>query len=100
MSEVRDNVQAGRFEIAFDDGEVAFAAYQIEGDSIVFPHTVVPEQYEEQGIASRLAEAALASTRARGLKVVPRCSFFANYMRTHPETHDLLASGTDGLLEG
>jgi uncharacterized protein len=28
--------------------------------------------------------------RSRGLKVVPRCSFVAGYLRRHPEYQDLV----------
>ena len=91
MSEVVDNISKHRFEIDLGDGSVAFAEYRLEGERIIFPHTVVPPKHEGKGIASRLAKAALAFARQRGLKVVPRCAFFAGYMKKHPETHDLLA---------
>jgi predicted GNAT family acetyltransferase len=29
--------------------------------------------------------------RARGLRVLPLCSFVADYIRQHPEVHDLVA---------
>ena len=74
-----------RFEIALGGGEVAFADYRIEGDSIVFPHTVTPRAFEGQGLASRLAKAALAYAREQGLKVRPHCAFFAAYIRKRPE---------------
>jgi predicted GNAT family acetyltransferase len=44
-----------------------------------------------RGFASRLVHDALGAARARGLKVVPRCSFVANYIAQHPEFGDLLA---------
>jgi len=97
---VVDNREARRFELELDGGDVAVAAYRLEGGSIIFPHTVVPEGYEGQGIGSRLIEAALASARERGLTVVPECSFFANYMKRHPETHDLLDPSAASLLDG
>ncbi len=90
MSDVTDNRAEQRFGLDLGEGEIAFAAYRLEGGRIVFPHTVVPEGHEGQGIGSRLVRAALASARERGLAVVPRCSFFAEYMTRHPETHDLL----------
>ena len=97
---VVDNREAHRFELELDGGDVAVAAYLLDGGRIIFPHTVVPEGYEGQGIGSRLVEAALASARERGLSVVPECSFFAGYMKRHPETHDLLDPSARDLLEG
>lgn len=79
-----------RFEIALPDGQAAFAEYAIEGDSIVFPHTVTPKAFEGQGLASRLAQAALGYARDRGLKVRPHCSFFRAYIARRPELHGLV----------
>jgi predicted GNAT family acetyltransferase len=79
-----------RFEIALPDGEVAFADYRIEGDSIVFPHTVTPKAFEGQGLASKLAQAALAYAQNEGLKVRPRCAFFRAYIARRPDLHDLV----------
>ena len=46
MTDVVDNREAGRFELELDDGEVAFAAYQLlDGNRILFPHTIVPEEH-------------------------------------------------------
>lgn len=79
-----------RFEIALDGGEIAFADYRIEGDSIVFPHTVTPKAFEGQGLASRLAQAALAYAREQDLKVRPHCGFFRAYIAKRPDLHDLV----------
>jgi len=87
---VRDNAAAHRFEKIVDH-HAAVATYSLAGDVITFEHTVVPEALRGRGIARELVEAALASVRERGLKVVPRCEVFDAYMRKHPETHDLLA---------
>ena len=72
-------------------GTQAVAAYQMEGDTIVFTHTLVPKRIEGQGVGSRLIRAALDSARDRGLKVVPQCPFVAAYIDRHPEYRDLLA---------
>lgn len=82
--EVRNNAQAGRFEVELD-GQVAFTEYRIVGDDIVFPHTVTPEALEGLGIAGALVRAGLAFTEAKALRLVPRCSFVAGYIARHPQ---------------
>ena len=90
---VKDNGQ-DRYEALTADGEVlGFAAYEREGDRIVFPHTVVDPAHQDQGVGSALATAALDDARARGLAVVPACAFFAAFLDDHEEYADLLARG-------
>jgi predicted GNAT family acetyltransferase len=91
MTEPQDNPAERRFELQVE-GETAFAAYRIAGETIIFTHTIVPKALEGQGIATGLIAFALDQARARGLKVVPECSFVAAYMQRHPDTQDLLAS--------
>ncbi len=86
---VRDNRAEQEFELDID-GHRAVAAYQREGDRIVFTHTVVPPEVEGRGVGSRLIRAALDSARDQGLKVVPQCQFVAAFIRKHPEYGDLL----------
>ncbi|MFS2162667.1 GNAT family N-acetyltransferase [Variovorax sp. Varisp62] len=88
--QVRDNPAKHRFEYEAQ-GERAVAIYSLEGNVITFIHTLVPEALQGQGIAKQLVLAGLASARERGLRVVPQCPVFNAYMRSHPETHDLLA---------
>lgn len=89
MSDVHHNSADSRFEVT-EDGETAFAAYRLDGDTITFTHTMVPPAIEGRGIASRLIKAALADARARGLTVIAQCSFVAGYIERHPEYRDLL----------
>lgn len=79
-----------RFVATTDAGD-AVLTYRLDGDRIVFEHTVVPEAAEGQGVGSSLAKAGLAHARSEGLRVVPQCPFVAAYMERHPETHDLRA---------
>ncbi|MBW6522158.1 N-acetyltransferase [Sphingomonas sp. RHCKR47] len=89
MKSVIDNKAEQEFELTVD-GYRAVAAYQLEGDTIVFTHTEVPAEIEGRGVASKLIQAALDSARDRGLKVVPQCRFVRAYMEKHPETRDML----------
>lgn len=87
---VHDNISMERFE-AVVDGQVAYAAYRMEGQVIVFTHTVVPEAIGGRGVATELVKAGLASARERRLQVTPRCPVFRAYMKRHADTHDLLS---------
>ena len=89
-SDVVMNEAEGQFEVILD-GQTAFAKYQLEPGAIVFPHTVVPEAFEGQGVGSALAKAGLGYAREHHLQVKPTCTFFAGYITKHPEWHDLVA---------
>ena len=89
MQKVHDNRSEQEFDLEVD-GHRAIAAYQMEGDTIVFTHTKVPEAIEGQGVGSKLIRAALDSARDRGLTVVPQCAFVAAFIDRHPEYRDLL----------
>lgn len=90
MPDVTDNRAEYEFELVVD-GHRAIAAYQMEGDTIVFTHTVVPHPIEGRGVASKLIKGALDSARDRGLKVVAQCTFVRAYIERHPAYRDLLA---------
>lgn len=87
---VVNNADEQRFELVVDD-VTAFAEYRLDGDTIDFTHTLVPVAHRGRGIASALARGALDSARAQGLKVIPTCSFFEVYIRSHPEYRDLVS---------
>jgi uncharacterized protein len=89
MADVRNNREAGRFELDVD-GHLARAEYRQEGDVTVFTHTVVPPALQGQGVGSRLVAGALAQVRAEGGKVRPLCTFVARYIAGHPEWRDLV----------
>ena len=90
-------------EVVREDGEqryaaylagalAGFAAYRLDGDTIVFTHTEVDPSFEGRGIGGALARAALDDVRAEGdLQVVPRCPFIRAWIERHPDYADLLA---------
>jgi len=90
MSEIRNDTERQSYVLEAD-GHTAFAAYRVEGDDIVFYHTVVPPELEGRGIGSALVKGALEDVRKRGLKVVPACEFVRGWIERHPEARDLLA---------
>lgn len=87
---VTNNRGKRRYEIVVG-GDLAIAAYERDGDTVVFTHTEVPPALEGQGIGSRLIEGALDDVRRQDLHVIARCSFVAAYLERHPDQQDLLA---------
>ena len=90
MANVIDNKKEQRFELEVE-GHIAFAAYEKDGDIVVFTHTVVPPALRGQGVGSRLVEGALSQVRAAGGRVRPLCTFVAGYIAQHPQWGDLRA---------
>lgn len=88
--EVRDNPTASRFEVFLDGVEAGIAEYRLRPGEIAFTHTEVYPEYRGGRLAIDLAAFALDAARARGLQVVPACSFFRRFIRAHPQYHDLV----------
>jgi predicted GNAT family acetyltransferase len=83
------NTETHRFEVRLGN-ETAFAEYRLEPDSIVFPHTVVPEAFGGKGVGGKLVLAGLAYARDNKLWVKPTCPFFHAYIAKRPELHELV----------
>ena len=98
LGPVFDNVAEHQFELVVD-GFTAFAAYQRDGNAIVFTHTEVPPELQGQGVGSALARGALDAARAEGAEVVPLCPFIASYIRRHPEYLDLVSERNQQRLK-
>jgi molybdenum cofactor cytidylyltransferase len=73
-----------------DEELAGVAEYRPAGNRLVFVHTEVLPAFAGRGIGNRLAAGTLDATRARGLKVTPRCPFIAAYIRSHPEYRDMV----------
>lgn len=90
MDHVVNNEAESRYELAMRDG-TALAVYEERDGVVAFTHTEVPEALEGQGIGGRLVDGALADVRARGLRILPACSFVRHYVETHADVQDLVA---------
>ena len=87
----RHEPERRRFVIVTGD-HVALLAYRpVDATTLDYYHTYVPAQLRGRGIASRLAKFALEHARAERLRVVPTCTFIADYVKANPEYRDLLA---------
>lgn len=79
-----------RFEARIGE-EVAVNPYRLDGDTITFTGTQVPEGLRGRGIGETLVRAGLDAARERGLRVVAQCGFVASFISRHQEYQDLLA---------
>lgn len=89
-AEVTDNTQQSRFELDLS-GQVTFANYRRDGDTLVIRHVEAPPALRGKGAADRLMQGIAELARAQGLKILPRCSYAVAWMRRHGAYRDLLA---------
>jgi len=86
---VRHNAERQRFELLDAGNVIGKAAYkEYDGGGSparIFYHTVVNEEYGGQGLAGRLATAALDETAGAGVGIVPVCPFIKKFLTKHPE---------------
>ncbi len=87
---VRDNPEEAQYEILIGSTVAGYSEYRLESQTITFFHTEVSPDFGGQGLGGKLAAAALADVRARGLAVIPECPFIRGYIRKHPEFLDLV----------
>ncbi len=88
--DVVHNPAKKQFEIHLGD-QTALVKYILGSSEIIFTHTEVPEQFEGQGIASKLAKTAIEYAQAEGLRIRPMCPFVAAYIKDHPEYQSITA---------
>ena len=89
MDSVRNNEALHRFEVD-TAGEPAVLEYRQRNGRLLLLHTGVPASAQGKGVGNDLMEAAINHARASGLKVVPRCSFAAAWVRRHPDQGDVV----------
>lgn len=90
---VDDNPTRQRFEVRLDGEVVGFAAYHVRDGVVAITHTEVEPALRGRGIGAALVGGALDRIRAEGHRVLPVCSFVADYVRRNPEHADLVAGG-------
>lgn len=89
MLDITHNQDAQRFETTID-GHTGYISYQVQGDTLVYDHTIVPSELGGKGVGSALVKHALDYARSHDKKVVPQCSFVATYIKKRPEYAELV----------
>jgi predicted GNAT family acetyltransferase len=90
--QVRKDETRSRYELV-EDGHavIGFAEYRVQGDLVVFDHTVIDPDRRGQGLGAVLVQGALDDVRPTGRKVVPVCWYVDQFMDTHSGYADLAA---------
>lgn len=82
--QVINNARERQFEIHVD-GLMGKLTYNTKDDMIAFFHTEVPDALQGQGLAAKLALAALTYAKDNHLRILPYCPYVAAYIQKHPE---------------
>ncbi len=82
---VRDNPDAGRYEILVDDELAGFTDYKLGTGRIALVHTEVLPGYSGRGLARKLVAEELEDARRRGLAVLPFCPLVRKVIAQHPD---------------
>lgn len=87
--DIRDDRAAHRYSLDID-GQTAVVIYNAVAGGLLITETIVPQNLEGRGVASRMARHVLADARERGLRILPTCPFFARFVQKHPEHADII----------
>lgn len=82
--QIVNNKRAFRYEITFEDGEMATLEYRWLKGSLVLMRTLVPSQHRGKGMASALVKYVLDQARDNGLRIIVYCGFVNKYIEQHP----------------
>ncbi|GER23783.1 N-acetyltransferase [Zafaria cholistanensis] len=92
----RHNPEWHRYELLDGDAVIGKTLYvpfeDAAGPLRIFYHTRIDDAYAGQGLASRLAGAALDGTRQARMRLVPVCPYIKAYLAKHPEYGDLVVA--------
>ncbi len=80
----------GRYEVVVDGVVAGYTQFREDEGSLAFPHTVVEDEFEGQGLASRLVREALDDVRAQGRLIHPTCAYVKGWIEKHDEYRDLV----------
>lgn len=87
--EVRHEPERSRYVLLDGEAEIGEERYLDVEDADrperILHHTLVTEEYEGQGLASRLVREVVEDTIAAGRAVVPVCPYVARWVTKHPE---------------
>ena len=72
--------------------KTAFLNYTLRENVMTFTHTEVPSSLNGRGIGTALVKAGIDFAIEQGLRVIPQCSFVADFISTHPQYQSIVNS--------
>lgn len=91
---VVDVPESSRFELLLNGDRVGSADYSLVDDVMTVPHVETDPAHQGQGFAAVLMEGVIDSLRRNSQTIRPVCPYAAAYVRRHPDTQDLLTTGS------
>jgi len=89
MDTLRDNSDAGRYELDID-GETVFARYRRQDGVLTILWVEAPPALRGTGAAGRLMKLVGQEARAKTWRIVPVCGYAAAWLRRSQEFRDLV----------
>lgn len=89
--EIRDNAEAGRYEILVAGDVAGYVTYHRTDDQLMIPRTVTLPAHRGQGLASVLVRHVLDEARREALRVTTSCWYVRDWLAAHPEYRDVAA---------
>jgi len=88
--EVTHDIEKQKFYMVVD-GLESHLEYSRMSSVLNLNHTYVPNELRGKGIAGKIVKAALTYAEENNLKIIPSCSYVADYIQRHKEYQPLLA---------
>ncbi|WP_158747971.1 GNAT family N-acetyltransferase [Acidobacterium sp. S8] len=88
---ITNNTLKHRFEVEVGS-KTAFLNYLMRDKTMTLTHTEVPSSLSGRGVGTALAKAALDYAVQQGLRVVPQCSFVADFVNTHSQYQSVVVA--------
>ena len=87
--EVIHDIEKQKFFVVIDGLESHLEYVKVE-NVLNLNYTYVPSELRGKGIAGKIVKAALTYGKDNKLKIIPSCSYVADYIRRHKEYQPLL----------
>jgi len=87
--EILHDIEKQKFYVIIDNLESHLEYVKVD-NVLNLNHTYVPDALRGKGIAGKIVKAALTYAEEKKLKIMPSCSYVAEYIRRHVEYEKLL----------